>query len=256
MALDRALGPHVPADPVGWAVKRPRPRIEELEERLGYRFEDGTLLGQALTHVSAPGRAGETSYQRLEFLGDRVLGLAVAELLYARFPVAHEGELSRRLSEVVRRESCAAVAEQWEVGPYLKLGLGEVQSGGRRNQTILADVCEAIIAAVFLDGGYPAALTLVDRSFGAMLSAPRQSLRDPKSALQEWAQGRGLPPPTYELVEQTGPDHAPSFQVMVKVQGLESGLGAGTSKRGAEQEAARGLLLRVGVWKEEQNDVA
>jgi ribonuclease-3 len=236
-------------------VARRKPNLEELLKKLGYRFEKPELLGEALTHVSAPQAAGQ-SYQRLEFLGDRVLGLAIAELLYKTFPNAPEGELSRRLAELVRRESCAEIAIAWDVGPYLKLGAGEAHSGERRNQTILADVCEAIIGAVFLDGGYEAARDLVERSFQALLEAPRRPLRDPKSALQEWAQGRGLPPPTYSIAEQTGPDHAPKFRIMVKVKGAESAFGQGTSKRIAEQAAARSLLLREGVWTEEEHGTA
>nr|WP_210278735.1 ribonuclease III [Microvirga flocculans] len=223
--------------------------------RLGYRFGKPELLDEALTHVSAPQAAGQ-SYQRLEFLGDRVLGLAIAELLFKTFPGAPEGELSRRLAELVRRESCAEIAIAWDVGPYLKLGAGEAHSGERRNQTILADVCEAIIGAVFLDGGYEAASALVERAFQPLLAAPRRPLRDPKSALQEWAQGRGLPPPTYSVVEQTGPDHAPKFRVVVKVQGTDNEFGVGTSKRIAEQAAARSLLLREAVWTEEEHGTA
>lgn len=223
---------------------------DKLQETLGYRFERPELLTEALTHVSAPDAGGQ-SYQRLEFLGDRVLGLIVAEMLFYSFPSAPEGELSRRLAELVRRESCAEVALAWDIGPYLKLGAGEAQSGERRNQTILADVCEAIIGAVFLDGGYEAAKVLVETAFKELLHAPRRPLRDPKSALQEWAQGKGLPPPTYTVVEQTGPDHAPKFRVMVKVRGHESDYGLGASKRAAEQEAARSLLLREGVWTQE-----
>jgi ribonuclease-3 len=236
-------------------VSRRKPNIEALLDRLGHRFERRELLEEALTHVSAP-NAGGQSYQRLEFLGDRVLGLAVAEMLYRTFPGAPEGELSRRLAELVRRESCAEVALSWDVGPHLKLGAGEVHSGERRNQTILADVTEAIIGAVFLDSGYDAARALVERSFKELLDAPRRPLRDPKSALQEWAQGQGLPTPTYAVVEQTGPDHAPQFRIVVKVRGKESGLGTGSSKRIAEQAAARNLLLREGVWTEEDHGVA
>jgi ribonuclease-3 len=236
-------------------VPRRKPNLDELLRKLGYRFEKLELLDEALTHVSAPQSAGQ-SYQRLEFLGDRVLGLAIAETLHRTFPDAPEGELSRRLAELVRRESCAEVAMTWDVGAYLKLGAGEAHSGARRNQTILADVCEAIIGAVFLDGGYEAAKELVERSFQDLLAAPRRPLRDPKSALQEWAQGRGLPPPTYTIVEQKGPDHAPKFRVMVKVRGAESEFGFGTSRRVAEQAAARSLLLREGVWTEEEHGVA
>jgi ribonuclease-3 len=236
-------------------VARRKPNLDELLNKLGYRFENPALLDEALTHVSAPKADGQ-SYQRLEFLGDRVLGLAIADLLYRTFPGAPEGELSRRLAELVRRESCAEIAITWDVGPYLKLGAGEAHAGERRNQTILADVCEAIIGAAFMDGGYEAARGVVERAFQPLLEAPRRPLRDPKSALQEWAQGRGLPPPTYSIVEQTGPDHAPRFRVMVKVKGAETEFGLGTSKRIAEQAAARSLLMREGVWTEEEHGTA
>ena len=236
-------------------MARRKPNLDELLNKLGYRFENPALLDEALTHVSAPKADGQ-SYQRLEFLGDRVLGLAIADILYRTFPGAPEGELSRRLAELVRRESCAEIAITWDVGPYLKLGAGEAHSGERRNPTILADVCEAIIGAVFMDGGYEAARGVIERAFQPLLEAPRRPLRDPKSALQEWAQGRGLPPPTYTIVEQTGPDHAPKFRVMVKVKGAETEFGLGTSKRIAEQAAARSLLLREGVWTEEEHGTA
>jgi ribonuclease III len=236
-------------------VARRKPNLDELLNKLGYHFENPALLDEALTHVSAPKADGQ-SYQRLEFLGDRVLGLAIADLLYRTFPGAPEGELSRRLAELVRRESCAEIAIAWDIGPYLKLGAGEAHAGERRNQTILADVCEAIIGAAFLDGGYEAARGVVERAFQPLLEAPRRPLRDPKSALQEWAQGRGLPPPTYSIAEQTGPDHAPKFRVMVKVKGAETEFGLGTSKRIAEQAAARSLLLREGVWTEEEHGTA
>ncbi|HEY8382460.1 MAG TPA: ribonuclease III [Microvirga sp.] len=233
-------------------MARRKPDTDGLQERLGYAFKDPDLLVRALTHVSAPGTGAESNYQRLEFLGDRVLGLAVAEMVFRAFPDAPEGELSRRLSELVRRETCAEVAIAWDVGPNLKLGGGEVQSGGRRNTAILADVCEAIIGAVFLDGGFEAGRALVEAAFQEHLLLPRRPLRDPKSALQEWAQGQGLPTPTYTVVEQIGPDHAPEFRVMAKVKGFENAVGIGRSKRVAEQEAARNLLLQEGVWTAEE----
>ncbi|GEP04679.1 ribonuclease III [Methylobacterium oxalidis] len=225
---------------------RPKPPLSDLEERLGHAFADQELLTRALTHVSkATGRTG--SYQRLEFLGDRVLGLAIADLLYRAFPEADEGELSRRLAGLVRRETCAAVATAWDVGPHLVLGPGEVMGGGRRNQTILADVCESILGAVFLDAGFGRARDLVEAAFrpGEKTGAPRG--RDAKSALQEWAMGRGLPIPVYEVVERSGPDHAPRFRIAVRVEGVEPGYGEGTSKRLAEQEAARSVLAREGI---------
>ena len=224
---------------------RPKPSFAVLEARIGHVFADQKLLALALTHVSKAGGNGRLrSYQRLEFLGDRVLGLAIADLLYAAFPQIDEGDLSRRLAGLVRRETCAAVATAWDVGPHLSLGPGEVQSGGRRNQTILADACESILGAVFLDAGYEAAKAIVETAFspGTDTAAPRG--RDAKSALQEWAMGRGLPIPLYEVVERSGPDHAPVFRIAARVEGVEPGYGTGPSKRLAEQEAARLVLER------------
>lgn len=225
---------------------KPKPPLDQLEASIGHVFADRALLERALTHMSrADDRVG--SYQRMEFLGDRVLGLAVADLLYEAVPDADEGELSRRLAGLVRRETCAAVAASWDVGPHLVLGQGEVLGGGRRNATILADVCEAILGAVFLDGGYAAARALVAAAFrpGEVTAAPRG--RDAKSALQEWAMGRGLPVPVYAVVERSGPDHAPVFRIAAQVEGLDPGEGVGSSKRLAEQEAARAVLEREGI---------
>ncbi len=219
-----------------------------LEAALGHCFARGDLLATALTHVSGiqGGNARVQSYQRLEFLGDRVLGLAVSAMLYAEFPHATEGELSRRLADLVRRESCAEVAAMWEIGPYLRLGPGEVQSGGRGRQAILGDVCEAIIGAVFIDGGFEAASALVRRSWKPRMLAPRRALQDPKTALQEWAQARGKPTPVYAETERSGPAHAPLFTVAVAVEGLQPAPGVGTSKRLAEQAAAEAFMSREG----------
>ena len=220
----------------------------QLEARIGHVFRDPSLLQRALTHVSAAGDARRTdSYQRLEFLGDRVLGLAIADLLYESFPKAPEGELSPRLADLVRRETCAEVAADWGVPAHVRLGAGEAKVGGRRNRAILADICESIIGAVFLDAGYEVAKALVERSFAARLEGALGPARDPKTILQEWAQGRGLPTPTYELLGRTGPDHAPTFRIAAKVDGLEDGVGTGASKRIAEQAAASALLEREGV---------
>jgi len=235
-------------------MARRKADVATLEDRLGYRFKDRQLLACALTHVSAAGGAAGRSknYQRLEFLGDRVLGLAIAEMLFIAFSKASEGELSQRLSELVRRDTCAEIAVAWEVGPYLKLGGGDMQSEGRTSRTILADVCESIIGAVFLDGGYEAAKALVERAFTERMTTTRELLRDPKTVLQEWAQGRGLPTPTYHLIEQTGPDHAPRFHIEAKVGTLEGATGSAATKRAAEQDAAQKLLVRERVWKEGQ----
>ncbi|POR42751.1 ribonuclease III [Methylobacterium sp. V23] len=224
---------------------RPKPNLAVLEARIGHVFADPKLLVQALTHVSKAGGNGRLgSYQRLEFLGDRVLGLAIGDLLYEAFPQADEGELSRRLAGLVRRETCAAVATTWDVGPHLALGPGEVQSGGRRNQTILADVCESILGAVFLDAGYDVAKGIVNAAFTPDTDTAAPRGRDAKSALQEWAMARALPIPFYEVVDRSGPDHAPVFYIAVRVEGLEAGIGVGPSKRLAEQEAARLVLER------------
>ena len=226
----------------------PRPKTEELEASLGHEFKDRDLLKRALTHVSAVsgGKRLET-YQRLEFLGDRVLGLTICQMLYELYPVAEEGELSRRLADLVRKETCADVARAWGVGPHLKLGLGESQTGGRDKTAILGDACEALIGAVFVDGGYDAARELVRRSFGERMKAPRRSLRDAKTSLQEWAQGRGLPPPVYREVGRSGPAHAPQFIIGVVVEGFEILSATGASKRVAEQSVARAFLEREGV---------
>ena len=219
-----------------------------LEEAIGHRFARADLLNTALTHISGVGggNARPQSYQRLEFLGDRVLGLAVSAMLYTEFPHATEGEMSRRLADLVRRESCAEVAASWDVGPYLRLGPGEVQSGGRGRQALLGAVCEAIIGAVFIDGGFEAAAALVRRAWETRMLAPRRALQDPKTALQEWAQARGKPTPVYSETGRSGPDHAPRFTVAVAVEGLAPAEGLGSSKRLAEQAAAEAFMGREG----------
>jgi ribonuclease-3 len=230
-------------------MSKARPDLAELEARIGRVFVNRELLTRALTHVSAAPASQERrdSYQRLEFLGDRVLGLVVADMLMTAFPAAPEGELSRRLAELVRRETCTEVATQWAVGPFLRIGAGEAVSGARRNAAILADVCEAIVGAAFLDGGIDAARLVVEKGFGARLHAPNRSLRDAKTQLQEWAQAQGRPTPTYRMVDRIGPDHAPRFVIEVNVEGMDVARGEGPSKRDAEQLAARAVLLREGL---------
>jgi ribonuclease-3 len=220
----------------------------ELEQRIGYSFADQTLLECALTHISAlSGKSRTGSYQRLEFLGDHVLGLVISEMLFRAFPKAEEGELSRRLADLVRRETCADVARSIDLGSVLKLGVSEANSGGRRRLAILADVCEALVGAVFLDGGYSAAADLVERLWGERTRTPSRPVRDAKTVLQEWAQSRGLPTPSYREVERTGPHHDPEFRVEVALPDLKSAEGKGRSKRAAEQAAAAELLKREGV---------
>ncbi len=223
-------------------------RAAAFEDRLGHSFADRSLLERALTHVSAtsPGKRLQ-SYQRLEFLGDRALGLAVSEMLYQGFAEADEGDLSRRLSELVRKETCADVARAWDIGPCLRLGAGEARSGGRDNTAILGDVCEAVIGAVFLDGGYAAAREVVLRFFQPRLNTDARPARDPKTMLQEWIQARGKRPPVYSEVAREGPDHKPVFVISVAVAGFEPCAGEGTSKRIAEQAAAQAFMEREHV---------
>lgn len=219
-----------------------------LEERIGYAFTDKELLERALTHISAlAGGNRNASYQRLEFLGDHVLGLVISDMLYKSFPRANEGELSRRLSDLVRKETCAEVARVMDIGPALKLGSSESHAGGRLRATILADACEGLVGAVFLDGGYAAAEALVDRFWRERMLKPLRPLRDPKTLLQEWAQGRGLPAPAYKEVERTGPHHDPEFRVSVSLPDRPAAEGIGSSKRAAEQVAAAAMLARVGI---------
>jgi ribonuclease-3 len=219
-----------------------------LEKAIGYHFKDRDLLDRSLTHISAVSSGGRAnSYQRLEFLGDHVLGLIISDMLYRSFPRGDEGELSRRLADLVRREACADVARAIELGEAIRLGASESASGGRSRTAILADVCEALVGAVFLDGGYEAAVALVEKLWGERMRVPVRPLRDPKTMLQEWAQARGLPTPAYREVERTGPHHSPEFRIAVTLPNRAPAEGIGRSKRSAEQAAAAALLNREGV---------
>jgi ribonuclease-3 len=233
-------------------VKRRRRNSASLEDRIGYQFTDPSLLDCALTHISAlkgsRNRAG--SYQRLEFLGDHVLGLVISDMAFRAFPKADEGELSRRLADLVRKDTCAEMGRAIDLGSAVKLGASEANAGGRTRPAILADVCEALIGAVFLDGGYAAAAALIERLWHARMHATPQPLRDPKTVLQEWAQARGLPTPNYREVARSGPDHNPQFRVAVQLPDFAPAEGSGRSKRAAEQAAAAAMLTREGVASE------
>lgn len=228
--------------------RKPKDRAA-LEERIGYKFADKPLLERALTHISAlaGGATRANSYQRLEFLGDHVLGLVISDMLFHAFPKANEGELSRRLADLVRKETCAEVARAMDLGPALKLGNSESHAGGRLRATILADACEALVGAVFIDGGYAAAEALVEKFWKERMLKPLRPLRDPKTILQEWAQGRGLPAPAYKELARTGPHHDPEFRVAVTLPDRPQAEGLGSSKRAAEQSAAAALLTRIGI---------
>ena len=235
--------------------RKRKPPPTDTETRIGYRFKDAALRQQALTHISAltgvRNRAG--SYQRLEFLGDHVLGIVVSDMLFHAFPKADEGELSRRLADLVRKEACAEVARAIDLGSAIRLGASEDNAGGRNRTAILADVCEALIGAVFIDGGYKAAAEFITRLWEERMRTPTRPLRDAKTVLQEWAQARGLPTPAYREVERRGPDHNPEFRVTVELPRLAPAEGLGRSKRAAEQAAAGAMLAREGV-KAERRD--
>jgi ribonuclease III len=220
-----------------------------IEERIGHKFADANLLVTAMTHVSAlkPSRKRGESYQRLEFLGDHVLGLIVSDMLYRSFPNADEGEMSKRLADLVRKESCADVAKSLGLTDDIKLGAVGAGAGARLRKSVLGDICEAVIGAVYLDGGYQAASEFVERNWTERMKKPRQPLRDPKTVLQEWAQGKGLPTPVYREVERTGPHHDPQFRVAVDLPGLAPAEGVGGSKRAAEKVAASVMIEREGV---------
>jgi ribonuclease-3 len=239
-----------PAAPKPRAASKRRSRVVSgLETRIGYRFKDLKLIDSALTHISAMTgpRNPAGSYQRLEFLGDHVLGLAVSDMLYQAFPKANEGDLSRRLADLVRKETCADVARAIELGSAIKLGPSEANSGGRQRTAILGDVCEALIGAVYLDGGYLEAAALVERLWAERMRKAERPPRDAKTMLQEWAQARGLPTPVYREVGRTGPHHNPEFRIAVELPGREPTEGIGRSKRVAEQAAAAAMLAREGV---------
>jgi ribonuclease-3 len=220
-----------------------------IEARIGHKFADPALLATAFTHVSAlkSARRRGDSYQRLEFLGDHVLGLIVSDMLYRAFPKANEGELSKRLADLVRKETCAEVAKSLGLLEGIKLGAVGAGAGARLRTSVIGDICEAVIGAVFLDGGYPAAAQFVQRNWEERMRTLKRPLRDPKTVLQEWAQGKGLPTPVYREVERTGPHHDPQFRIAVDLPGLAPAEGVGGSKRAAEKVAASAMIAREGV---------
>ncbi|MEM6577937.1 MAG: ribonuclease III [Pseudomonadota bacterium] len=215
--------------------------LAAFEDRLGHRFEKLEYLLRAVTHGSRGGAAGEDN-QRLEFLGDRVLGLVIAEAVLDRDQEAREGQLAPRFNALVRKETCAAVARQIDLGTVLKLGRSEMKSGGRRKQALLGDAMEAVIAAVYCDAGFDAARSVILRHWDALIMTVDEDARDPKTALQEWAQADGLPPPDYHEVARQGPDHAPVFTIEVRLLNGRRAEATAGSKRKAEQAAAETLL--------------
>lgn len=225
-------------------------KYKDLEKKLGYRFKKEATLVRALTHSSLKGsKKVHEDNERLEFLGDRVLGLAIVELLAKTYPAATEGELARHLNRLVKGETCAKVGRAMNIGEYLMLSESEAGSGGRLKATIIADAVEAVLGAIFLEAGYEKARDVVLRLWENEEVSFGNAAADPKSALQEWAQGQGLALPNYVEVERTGPDHAPRFTSEVRIRGKQPARGEGASKRAAEQAAASEMLEREGVME-------
>jgi len=221
--------------------------LTSLEKRIGHIFNDPSILRQALTHASnasAPDARTESN-ERMEFLGDRVLGLTIANLLYHHFTNEEEGALSRRFTALVRKEALARVAQRINLAPHLIMSQGEDETGGRENPALLADACEAVIAALYLDGGIDTARTFIEANWQELLEEDPTPPKDAKTALQEWTQARTLGLPEYILKDQSGPPHAPVFTIVVKVVGYPDQFASGPSKRRAEQDAAAAMLQHI-----------
>lgn len=233
---------------------KPR-KYKDLEQRLGHKFKNQDLLERALTHASVRGgRKAKRDNERLEFIGDRVLGLAIVEAISQAFPDAREGELARRYNAMVKGETCAEIGRELGLGPFLILSDSEDSSGGREKDTILADAVEAVLGAIFLDGGFDLAREVVLGLWEPLLAAGGNEPVDAKSVLQEWAQGQGGALPKYIEVSRDGPDHAPRFTTEVRITGCAPAVGKGRSKRQAEQAAALTLLKREGVLGRQKHD--
>lgn len=216
--------------------------MNALQKRIGYTFRDPALLTLALTH---PSLAAGSNNQRLEFLGDAILGAVVARILYDMFPTEQEGELARRHAALVRGETLTQIARELGIGEVLRIGTSETQGGGRDNASNLEDAMEALIGALYLDGGMEAAETFIAPRWRALAEQVKAPPKDAKTALQEWSQGRGLPVPTYTMIETTGPAHAPEFTIEVTLPGYAPARAKAASKRAAEQAAAAILLDSV-----------
>lgn len=213
--------------------------LQALQDKIGYRFQKTVLIGRALTHAST---GAARNYERLEFLGDRVLGLVVAHILWETFPEESEGDLAKRHAALVQGKMLAEVARAIALGDYMILSESERAGGGAENENILADGLESILGAMYLDGGLEVCEDFIRRKWGNSIHTMTEPPQDPKTALQEWAQARGLPLPVYELADREGPDHAPVFRISVTVEGYPPAIASGSSRRKAEKEAAEMLL--------------
>jgi ribonuclease-3 len=220
-------------------------QLDRIASQISYQFANVDLLVQALTHASTQKHKGD--YQRLEFLGDRVLGLVIAEHLFLSHPDQSEGDLSAALSVLVRREACAEAAEALGLSEVMLLGSSEKAKGLHLNRTLLGDVMESLVGAIYIDGGLAAARDFVLRNWEPQLVQPNRLSKDPKTFLQEWALARALPIPLYRVMSREGPEHEPVFAVTVEIKGRPAAEGTGKSKRAAEQDAADVFLKREGI---------
>jgi ribonuclease-3 len=223
---------------------KPSAELTAFAGRLGHDFARPELLSRAVTHASISSQTRPDN-QRLEFLGDRVLGLVIAEALLKADPAAAEGQLAPRFNALVRKEACADVAREIELGAVLRLGRSEQMSGGRRKAALLGDAMEAVLAAVYIDGGMEAARAVILRHWQGRIDSVEADARDPKTSLQEWAQARGQTPPAYVQLRREGPDHAPVFTIAARLATGQEAQASAPSKRAAEQAAARALLEQV-----------
>lgn len=226
---------------------------ERIARHIGYAFTSPDLLVRALTHSSANSQT-IGNYERLEFLGDRVLGLVIADMLWNDFPDADEGELSRRFNLLVNADTCAQVADEINLGDYVITGAEIASARGRKRLNLRADAMEALIAAIYLDGGLEPADAFIRRLWRPLARADDADRRDAKTELQEWAHRVAGSAPTYETQDRSGPDHEPVFTVVAIVSGYDRGKGTGRSKREAEQAAATAILTREGVWPAQGGD--
>lgn len=222
--------------------------LKELQKRIGYSFTDDQLLKRALTHSSLSVTSTIGDLERLEFLGDRVLGLLTAEALWRKYPDLQEGELAPRLNALVRKETCAKASVALGLDQLVRLSAQEEEAGGRKKVAILGDVCESFLGALYIDGGLEAARKAYELFWIPNFEALSKRHRDAKTALQEWSQDKKMGPPKYVVTAADGPAHAPAFTIAVHVSGFEPASGDGRSKREAQMEAATVFLIREGVW--------
>lgn len=226
---------------------------DALYTQTGHRFSNPSLLSRALTHASTQAgsvpstTAAADNYERLEFLGDRVLGLIVAQMIYDAFPLEREGALAKRLTALVQQSALVRVAEQMSLKDHVRLSDGEKKAGGLAKQTILADALEALIGALYLDGGLPAAQGFITKFWAPLVSGQQQPPEDPKTLLQEWVQAKAAPLPVYRIVAQSGSAHNPVFTIGVTITGQNEITATASSKRAAEKEAALKMLQQVGA---------